>query len=339
MKKIVCDLCESTEFTKEGGFFICQGCGTKYSLEEAKGMMREVEGSAPVSTGAPVTAVPMGNPNQQQIDNLLLLATNAYSSSNDEEAEKYCNRAIEYDAMCYKAWFLKAKAIGWSSTIQLPRIEEAAHSFKQAVDFAPEEEKESLTEEAVEELKRLGLACVSLRQKRFSQYPDNEELNGFMSDIEVLIDGLVVLLSKGAEVAKSNELMGLLGALGGNDASIKFIGIKSKAENAGVPKEYFSRIAVMMGNAAIEGYKTTTKHFNGLSRPMNTDFSKTRQEIDNCIMLLDIANDASDDDDDDDIKRIESKITMTEFTINMSAYADYSSSYKSWSLTDEAKKS
>lgn len=338
MKKIVCDLCESTEFTKEGGFFICQGCGTKYSLEEAKGMMREVEGSAPVSTGAPVTAVPMGNPNQQQIDNLLLLATNAYSSSNDEEAEKYCNRAIEYDAMCYKAWFLKAKAIGWSSTIQLPRIEEAAHSFKQAVDFAPEEEKESLTEEAVEELKRLGLACVSLRQKRFSQYPDNEELNGFMSDIEVLIDGLVVLLSKGAEVAKSNELMGLLGALGGNDASIKFIGIKSKAENAGVPKEYFSRIAVMMGNAAIEGYKTTTKHFNGLSRPMNTDFSKTRQEIDNCIMLLDIANDASDDDDDDDIKRIESKITMTEFTINMSAYADYSSSYKSWSLTDEAKK-
>ena len=64
MKKIVCDLCESTEFTKEGGFFICQGCGTKYSLEEAKAMMREVEGSAPVSAGVPVTAVPMGNPNK-----------------------------------------------------------------------------------------------------------------------------------------------------------------------------------------------------------------------------------------------------------------------------------
>lgn len=337
MKKIVCDLCESTEFTKEGGFFICQGCGTKYSLEEAKGMMREVEGAGPVSAGAPVTAVPMGNPNQQQIDNLLILATNAYSASNNEEAEKYCNRAIEYDAMCYKAWFLKAKAIGWSSTIQNPRVAEAAHSFKQAVDFAPEEEKESLTEEAVEELKRLGLACISLRQKRFSQYPDTEELNGFLKDVEVLIDGLVVLLSKEAEVAKSNELIGLLGALG-NYASIEFIGIKIKAQNAGVPKEYFSQIAVMMGNAAIEGYKTTTEAFNSDSRPMENDFKKTLAEVNNCITLLDIASDASDDDDDDDIKRIESKITMTEFTINMTAYADYSSSYRSFMLTDEAKK-
>ena len=101
-------------------------------------------------------------------------------------------KATEYDAMCYKAWFLKAKAVGWSSTIQNPRIAEAAHSFKQAVDFAPDEEKESLTTEAAEELKRLGLACFSLRQKRFSQYPDKEELNGFLSDFEHLIEGFAL---------------------------------------------------------------------------------------------------------------------------------------------------
>ena len=336
MKKIVCDLCESTEFTKEGGFFICQGCGTKYSLEEAKGMMREVEGAGPVSTGAPVTAVPMGNPNQQQIDNLLLLATNAYSASNNEETEKYCNRAIEYDAMCYKAWFLKAKAIGWSSTIQNSRIAESAHSFKQAVDFAPEEEKESLTEEAVEELKRLGLACVSLRQKRFSQYPDEEELNGFLSDFEHLIEGLAVLLSRGSEVAQASALEGLFSRLA-NHPQFKIITLKSKAEKAGVPKEFFAQIAVLMGNAAIEGYKTTTKKFNSDDRPMQNDFKKTLNEVDNCITLLDIANNASDDDDDDDISRINSKIQMEEFCINMTAYADYSSSYRSWSLTDEAK--
>ncbi len=341
MKKIVCDLCECTEFTKEGGFFICQGCGTKYSLEEAKSMMKEVEGSAPVSSGAPATSVPIGNPNQTQIDNLLLLATNAYSASNNEETEKYCNRAIEYDAMCYKAWMLKGKAIGWSSTITNPRIAEAAHSFKQAVDFAPDEEKESLTDEAVEELKRIGLACVSLRKKRFSQYPDNEELNGFMSDIEALIGGLVVLLSKEEEVAKSDVLSGLLGSLGDiapiKIAPIKFISIKSKAKAAGVPKEYFSQIAVMMGNAAIEGYKTTTNKFNNDNRPMPNDFKKTLGEVDNCILLLEIANDASDDDDDDDISRRESMITMTEFTINMTAYADYSSSYRNWMLTVSSK--
>ena len=100
MKKIVCELCDGTEFVKEGGMFVCQGCGTKYTAEEAKSMMKEVE-------GGPVVGAPAVNPNQQQIENLLLLASNAYSASNNEETEKYCNRAIEYDAMCYKAWFLR----------------------------------------------------------------------------------------------------------------------------------------------------------------------------------------------------------------------------------------
>ena len=337
MKKIVCDLCESTEFTKEGGFFICQGCGTKYSLEEAKGMMREVEGAGPVSTGTPVAAVPMGNPNQQQIDNLLLLATNAYSASNNEETEKYCNRAIEYDAMCYKAWFLKAKAIGWSSTIQNPRVAEAAHSFKQAVDFAPEEEKESLTEEAVEELKRLGLACISLRQKRFSQYPDKEELNGFLSDMEHLIEGLAVLLSRGAEVAQAAALEGLLGGLA-NLPQLKIITLKSKAEKAGVPKEFFSQIAIMMNNAAIDGFNAAKKKYDGENHPVQSDLAKTITEVDNCITLLGLAISASDDDSDDDIKRYESKNTMEEYLINASAYDSYSSTWRSISLTDEAKK-
>lgn len=334
MKKIVCELCEGTDFVKDGGMFVCQGCGTKYTAEEARGMMREVDGAVPIVGDV---STPIGNPNQHQIDNLLLLATNAFSANNNEETEKYCNKVIEYDAMCYKAWFLKAKAVGWSSTIKNPRIAEAAHSFKQAVDFAPDDEKESLTEEAVEELERLGLACVALRQKRFSQYPDKEELNGFLSDIEVLVDGLVVLLSKGAEVAVSNEIMSILGPLGQSIASVKFIGLKMKALNAGVPKDYFSKIAVMMGNAAIEGYKTTTNKYNSDDRPMQNDFKKTLTEVDNCIMLLDIASDASDDDDADDISRIESKIAMTEYTINMAAYADYSSSYKDWMLADSSK--
>ena len=336
MKKIVCDLCECTEFTKEGGFFICQGCGTKYSLEEAKSMMKEVEGSAPASTGTPVASVPVGNPNQQQIDNILLLASNAYSASNNEETEKYCNRAIELDATCYKAWMLKGKAAGWQSTLQNPRIAEAAQAFKQAVDFAPDDEKEGLTEEAVEELKRLGLACISLRQKRFSQYPDNEELNGFISDLKPLINGLVILLSKGVEVAQADVLASLFSGI--NNALIQFIGMKQKAEAAGVPKEFFSQIAVMMGNAAIEGFKTTSKKYNSENRPMQNDFKKTMNEVDNCIMLLGMANTASDGDDDDDISRNDSKIQMEEFCINMTAYADYSSSYRSWSLTDASKK-
>jgi hypothetical protein len=339
MKKIVCELCEGTVFDKIDGRFVCKGCGTSYSVEEAKGMMQEVEGEEPAA-GSPVVSMPQSNVNQQQLDNILMLATNAYSASNNEETEKYCNRAIELDATCYKAWLLKGKAIGWSSTVQNPRISEAAHSFKQAVDFAPDEEKENVRVEASEELKRLGLACMSLRQKRFSQYPDKEELNGFVSDVELLIDGLAILLAgEGVtgETSEADALIGLLGALS-NVASIKFIGMKSKAEKAGVPKEYFTQIATMMGNAAVDGFNTASKGFENDSHPLQNDLVKYMNEIDNCIMLADMAIDASDDDDDADITRYNNKIKMEEYVINMKAYDSYSSSYRSIALTDEAKK-
>ncbi|MBQ1977431.1 MAG: hypothetical protein II225_01645 [Ruminococcus sp.] len=42
MKRIVCDMCESTDFIKENDLFVCQVCGCKYPMEEAKKLLREV---------------------------------------------------------------------------------------------------------------------------------------------------------------------------------------------------------------------------------------------------------------------------------------------------------
>ena len=43
MAGLKCELCGSTDFIKEGGVFVCQKCGMKYSLEEAKRVMAEAE--------------------------------------------------------------------------------------------------------------------------------------------------------------------------------------------------------------------------------------------------------------------------------------------------------
>ena len=40
MKKIVCDLCGESDFLKVEGFFVCQVCGAKYTIDEA----RDIEG-------------------------------------------------------------------------------------------------------------------------------------------------------------------------------------------------------------------------------------------------------------------------------------------------------
>ena len=47
MKAIQCEMCGSTEMVKKDGMFVCQSCGTKYSVEEAKKLM--IEGTVDVS--------------------------------------------------------------------------------------------------------------------------------------------------------------------------------------------------------------------------------------------------------------------------------------------------
>ena len=43
MKKIVCEMCDSTEFTKVDGMFVCQECGCRYTPEDARKLMVEVD--------------------------------------------------------------------------------------------------------------------------------------------------------------------------------------------------------------------------------------------------------------------------------------------------------
>ncbi|MBP1544477.1 MAG: hypothetical protein J6A16_10315 [Oscillospiraceae bacterium] len=49
MKALVCELCGGNEFVKENSLFVCQNCGTKYSAEDAKKIMVEVDNSKKLS--------------------------------------------------------------------------------------------------------------------------------------------------------------------------------------------------------------------------------------------------------------------------------------------------
>ena len=311
MKKIVCELCEGTVFDKVDGRFVCKGCGTSYSVEEAKGMMQEVEGEEPVA-GSSVVDMPQSNANQQQLDNILMLASSSYDADNKKEAENYCNKAIELDGTCYKAWFLKGKAVGWQSTMANIRIEEAAHSFCQALDFAPEDEKEDLKSQATEELKKLGLALISVRADRFSKYPDEEELVGFRTDRLELIKALTVLLSRGNEV--------------------------------GIPEGYEAQIATLMNQAAVAGFNKCRNDYNSESHPSEYAFKNYLNQSGNCAQLLRDAIEACDDDDEEDITRYENLIIILEDGMDKCSWtrewSEWQSKYvdvKEYSLNDSAK--
>ncbi len=50
MKALICEMCGSQDLVKTDGMFVCQNCGTKYTVEEAKRMM--VEGTVQIDNSA-----------------------------------------------------------------------------------------------------------------------------------------------------------------------------------------------------------------------------------------------------------------------------------------------
>ena len=77
MKQLVCEMCGSTELVKQDGFFVCESCGCKYTVEEAKKMM--IEGTVDV-TGSTVKV-----DNSAFVENYLANARRAYAKEDWEE--------------------------------------------------------------------------------------------------------------------------------------------------------------------------------------------------------------------------------------------------------------
>ena len=97
MKRIVCEMCESTELIKEDGYYICQSCGTKYSVEEAKKLM--IEGNVDVS-GSTVKI-----DSSTKINNLLQLARRAKEDNDTENAQKYYEQLAIEDPNNWESYF------------------------------------------------------------------------------------------------------------------------------------------------------------------------------------------------------------------------------------------
>ena len=78
MKRLTCEMCGSTDLIKQDGVFVCQTCGCKYSIEEAKKMM--VEGTVDVS-GSTVKV-----DNERNIEKMRTLADRAKAEGDTETA-------------------------------------------------------------------------------------------------------------------------------------------------------------------------------------------------------------------------------------------------------------
>lgn len=247
MKQLTCEMCGSNDLLKQDGVFVCQTCGTKYSVEEARKMMVEgtveVKGTVKIDTSTSLT-------------NYLEMAASAYDSKNKVEAEMYANKVIEIDPVNFKAWLIKGQAAGWQSTLANIRFAECITAFTNALNNAPEEEKSRVQNIISEEVDNLSCSLITLRAERFVKWPDEEETAGFQADLTVIIQTLLSLRSNNVFVPISETLASLAKII--NDSVIQ--AYKTKIYPDYTNQEY--------------------------PYPNDNDFSKYVNRIDNCIAVL-----------------------------------------------------
>lgn len=112
MKTLTCEMCGSTNLMKQDGIFVCQSCGTKYSVEEAKKMM--IAGTVSVAGTVSID-------NSEQVKNLLLQGNRYLESEEYGEAEVVFSKVLAIESNNLEAQLGKGIASGWQSDFGKPR--------------------------------------------------------------------------------------------------------------------------------------------------------------------------------------------------------------------------
>ena len=99
MKALVCEMCSSPNLIKTDGMYVCENCGTRYTVEEARKMM--IDGTVDVQGTVKVD-------NSAFVQKYLANARRAKQKEDWEEVEKYYNMVEQNDPSNIEAIFYSA---------------------------------------------------------------------------------------------------------------------------------------------------------------------------------------------------------------------------------------
>lgn len=175
MKQLICEMCGSTDLIKQDGVFICQTCGTKYSVEEAKKMM--VEGTVDV-TGSTVKV-----DTSEELANLYQTARRARADNNGETAAKYYDMILVKDPTSWEAYFY---TIYFKATeCKVGEMKSAAVSITNSIDTVLMLIKEHVhdREQQVAAVKEVGEYCAVISNMIFDaamKYWKKDKMEGMI---------------------------------------------------------------------------------------------------------------------------------------------------------------
>ena len=209
MKQLTCEMCGSTDLMKQEGVFVCQTCGMKYSIEEAKKMM--IEGTVDVQGTVQVD-------NSAFVEKYLANARRAKQKEDWEETEKYYNMVEQNDPTNIEAIFYSSYGKAKRSLVDADIFKRQA-TFKvlqncvSIIDDNFDINKEAEQKEIIYRIKSdiLAMACSSyVYNTTTTQYGTTTDKNKteslFVSLIDEFIKTIDNIIPKYTSIGKEKSI-------------------------------------------------------------------------------------------------------------------------------------
>lgn len=211
MKKLTCEMCNSTDLVKEDGVFVCQYCGTKYSVEDARKMMSgdkvEITGTVKV---------------EKNTEGLKKLADESYEQSDYETAAKYYTQIVEDSPQDYESNYRRLVCLGYLGTAVDIKFSRACTGFAEYIKYLyadetlDEEERNARVISAVDVLSNMGAAYYGFKDKFFTTRrnagnlsdiicTNEDNYNAYLNLAFAVVDGWIVVIKSLSEYIESSE--------------------------------------------------------------------------------------------------------------------------------------
>ena len=235
-------MCGSTNILKQDGVFVCQSCGTKYSVEEAKKMM--VEGTVDV-TGSTVKV-----DKSDKLKNLYEIAHRAKYTENSENAAKYYDMILVEDAGSWEANYyvvyfasIRCKITDiWSAANNMANCQASVIGLINDRIQDPEEQQKAVTEVCLRNVKISSLlfnAAKNYYNGKKDQLRTQQQLQEYLNNASICVQ---IMYNFGDIL---DEIF---------DGRFSAESIQAWISGIGMHRQYISYVANKQGNISIINY-------------------------------------------------------------------------------------